>query len=123
MRTKPKSLLGRLNRTNFRKIQFMIDYKSKWNNIPVQYVNPKNTRKSCSICGEIGTLNNSTFACEKCGLVIDRNLNASINILKIGMAPCSSWSRLPKVEDLKNQISEVALMKKSVNATEPCKLL
>jgi putative transposase len=111
MRTKPKSLLGRLNRTNFRRTQFMIDYKSRWNNIPIEYVNPKNTSRSCSICGEIGTLNSSTFVCERCGLVIDRHLNACINILKIGMAPCGSWSRLPKVEDLKNQISEVALMK------------
>jgi putative transposase len=111
MRTKSLSLLGRLNRTNFRKIQFMIDYKGRWNNIPIQYVNPRGTSKCCSRCGDVGTLNNSTFACEKCGLIIDRNLNASINILKLGMALCGSGSRLPKVEDLKNLISEVALTK------------
>jgi len=44
--------------------------------------------------------------CENCGLKIDRDLNASINI---GMALCGSGSGLPKVEDLKNQISEVNL--------------
>jgi len=97
MRTSSLSLLGRLNRTNFRKIQFMIDYKSRWNNTPLIYVNPKNTSRSCSRCGEIGTPNNSTLACEKCGLVIDRQLNASINILKLGMASCDSgrdWQRM-----------------------------
>ena len=97
MRTSSLSLLGRLNRTNFRRIQFMIDYKGKWNNVPIQYVNPKNTSRSCSRCGEIGTPNNSTLTCEKCGLTINRQLNASINILKIGMALCGSgrdWSQL-----------------------------
>jgi putative transposase len=111
MRTKSLSLLGRLNKANFRRSQFLIDYKGRWNNVPMQYINPKNTSKSCSKCGEIGTLNNSTFTCEKCGLIIDRHLNASINILKLGMASCGSGSRLLKVEDFKNQISEVALTK------------
>ena len=97
MRTNSLSLLGRLNRTNFRKIQFMIDYKGRWDNIAIQYVNPKNTSRSCSRCGELGTPNNSTLTCEKCGLVIDRQLNASINILKLGMASFGSgsdWSQL-----------------------------
>jgi putative transposase len=112
MRTKSLSLLGRLNRTNFRKIQFMIDYKGRWNNIPIQYVNPKNTSRTCSRCGHLnGSLKKRYLECENCGLIIDRNLNASINILKLGMALCGSGSRLPKVEDLKNLISEVALTK------------
>jgi putative transposase len=111
MRTKPKSLLGRLNRTNFRKIQFMIDYKSRWNNIPIEYVNPKNTSRSCSICGEIGTLNSSTFVCERCGLVIDRNLNASINILKIGMGACGSSTDWLKMIADSSIFEHVALFK------------
>ena len=51
MRTKSLSLLGRLNRANFRRIQFMIDYKGRWNNVPIKYVNPKNTSRTCSRCG------------------------------------------------------------------------
>ncbi|MEM5801884.1 MAG: zinc ribbon domain-containing protein [Candidatus Aenigmatarchaeota archaeon] len=57
--------------------------------------------KSCSRCGEIGTLNNSTFACERCRLIIDRHLKASLNILKLGMAPCGSGNRLQKIEEWK----------------------
>jgi len=108
MRTNSLSLLGRLNRANFRRVQFMIDYKSKWNNVPVVYVNPKNTSRACSRCGYVnGSLKGKrVLECENCGLKIDRDLNAAINI---GMALCGSGSGLPKVEDIRNQISEVSL--------------
>jgi len=46
--------------------------------------------------------------CQSCGLEIGRDLNAAVNI---GMALCGSGSRLPKYEDLTNQISEVNLTK------------
>jgi putative transposase len=49
----------------------------------VEYVNPRNTTKTCSNCGnirEIG-LGIRTYECGQCGLVMDRDLNASINIL------------------------------------------
>jgi len=96
MRTKSLSLLGRLNRVGFRKIQFMIDYKSRWNNVPIQYVNPRNTSRTCSRCGYVnGSLKEKrVLKCENCGLEIDRDLNAAINI---GMAPCGSgrdWQRM-----------------------------
>ena len=116
MRTKSLPLLGRLNRTNFRRVQFMIDYKGKWNNIPIKYVNPKNTSRACSRCGYVnGSLKEKRILeCKNCGLKIDRDLNASINI---GMALCGSESRLPKIEDLKDQISEVNF--KNIELTEP----
>ncbi|RUM58817.1 MAG: transposase [Persephonella sp.] len=46
------------------------------------------TTKTCSNCGsrkEDITLSDRTYRCEKCGLVIDRDLNSAINILKIGL--------------------------------------
>ncbi len=46
------------------------------------------TTKICSRCGnkkEKITLSDRTYKCEKCGLVIDRDLNSAINILKIGL--------------------------------------
>ena len=47
-------------------------------------VNPKNTSKTCSECGSIQEmpLSERTFNCKKCGMSKDRDLNASINILK-----------------------------------------
>jgi len=46
------------------------------------------TTKICSRCGskkENIRLSDRTYKCEKCGLVIDRDLNSAINILKIGL--------------------------------------
>ena len=50
-------------------------------------VNPRNTSKTCSECGAIKEmpLSNRTFNCSNCSLVCNRDLNASINILKVGM--------------------------------------
>ncbi len=49
-------------------------------------VNPKNTSQKCSGCGDIvkKTLAIRTHNCLNCGLKIDRDINASINILTIG---------------------------------------
>ncbi len=46
------------------------------------------TTKMCSKCGnrkEDITLSDRTYKCNSCGLVIDRDLNSAINILKIGL--------------------------------------
>ncbi|MGD1712086.1 RNA-guided endonuclease InsQ/TnpB family protein [Dapis sp. BLCC M172] len=45
-------------------------------------VNPKNTSQDCSKCGETvpKELNIRTHSCPHCGIVIDRDLNAAINI-------------------------------------------
>ncbi|MDY7007572.1 MAG: transposase [Cyanobacteriota bacterium] len=45
-------------------------------------VNPKNTSQDCSNCGEKvpKELNIRTHSCPHCGIVIDRDLNAAINI-------------------------------------------
>ncbi len=47
-------------------------------------VNPRNTSKKCSKCGNIMddlSLDIREYHCSKCGLTIDRDLNAAINIL------------------------------------------
>ncbi|WP_375340061.1 zinc ribbon domain-containing protein [Okeania sp. KiyG1] len=45
-------------------------------------VNPQNTSQDCSNCGEKvpKELNIRTHSCPHCGVVIDRDLNAAINI-------------------------------------------
>jgi putative transposase len=50
-------------------------------------VNPRNTSKLCSRCGEVvaKTLSDRTHACPHCGLVMDRDRNAAINILQRGL--------------------------------------
>ena len=46
--------------------------------------------KTCSQCGSVKaklSLNERTYTCESCGLVLDRDLNAAINIQVAGSAP------------------------------------
>ena len=46
--------------------------------------------KTCSGCGEVKaklSLSERTYRCESCGLVLDRDLNAAINICVAGSAP------------------------------------
>jgi putative transposase len=50
-------------------------------------VNPKNTTKLCSSCSEIvpKALSVRVHACPHCGLVLDRDENAALNILQRGL--------------------------------------
>lgn len=49
------------------------------NGIPVTAINPRNTSKTCSRCGAKRSVNGRTFKC-KCGLIVNRDRNASVNI-------------------------------------------
>ena len=61
----------------------MISYKAGSAGCEVVFVDPKDTSKQCSKCGTIvsKTLADREHRCPQCGLVLDRDLNASINIL------------------------------------------
>jgi len=50
-------------------------------------VNPRNTTKMCSTCGEIvpKALSVRVHACPVCGLVMDRDENAALNMLQRGL--------------------------------------
>jgi len=67
-------------------VQFT-QYKAEWAGKRVVLIDPKNTSKMCSRCGSLvpKELSERTHSCS-CGLVLDRDLNASINILRRGMA-------------------------------------
>ena len=60
----------------------MLAYKTMLIVVPA-----KNTTIGCSRCGSImpKSLAVRTHRCDKCGLVLDRDHNASINILKKGL--------------------------------------
>ena len=65
------------------------------NRAPVVEVSPFYTSKTCSRCGELHKALRSerVFECPFCGLIIDRQLNASINIyLRMrGVSPRREW--------------------------------
>jgi len=70
------------------KFFYILDWKAKLYGREVIKVNPKDTSKTCSNCGYINhdlKLSDRVFKCPVCRLKIDRDLNASINILKRGL--------------------------------------
>ena len=65
-----------LSHTDWRKIMCQVEYKSC-----SHYVLPYYTSKKCSRCGWLRKdLKGTLFECEQCGLRIDRQLNAAINV-------------------------------------------
>src|SRR5260370_42115837 len=76
--------------------------------IEVVAVPPQYTSQDCSGCGERvkKTLSTRTHVCPKCGLVIDRDENAAVNILQqalkertvghmgtYGRSSCNAWGQ------------------------------
>ena len=64
-----------------------LEYKAEEAGTQVIFVNSKDTTKTCSICGKLTNkeLSDRIHECNWCGLTMDRDLNASKNILRIGM--------------------------------------
>jgi putative transposase len=62
-------------------------YKAESAGTTVVLVNPANTSKICSKCGTMveKELNDRIHKCPCCGLVMDRDENAAINILRLGL--------------------------------------
>ena len=63
-------------------------YKAESAGKQVILVNPQNTSQICSDCGNTvkKSLSVRTHRCS-CGLVLDRDINAAINILRLGTNP------------------------------------
>jgi len=75
-------------------------YKAEWAGKCVELVNPKNTSQMCSGCGEIVTkdLSERMHNCPQCGLILDRDHNAAINILRLGLQSLRLTDRCPRLQ-------------------------
>jgi len=74
-------------------------YKAENAGRKVILVNPYNTSQICSRCGTIVEKDISvrTHNCTLCGLSIDRDLNASFNILRLGVQSLRETDRCPSL--------------------------
>src|SRR5271157_15204 len=64
-------------------------YKAESAGRKVIKVNPANTSKTCSNCGNVKNeqvLGDREYKCEVCGLELDRDHNAALNIYRLGMS-------------------------------------
>ena len=64
-------------------------------NIPIVAVSPRYTTQDCSGCGfrVKKTLSTRTHVCPECGLVLDRDWNAALNILLAALAELAALDR------------------------------
>jgi putative transposase len=72
-----------INDAGWNEFANMLCYKAEEAGCRIIFVNPDGTTKECSSCGEVvdKKLRERQHNCPSCGLSMDRDLNASINIL------------------------------------------
>jgi len=81
-----KELNRRLSMWPRRKLHQIIEYKAQWKGIPVFKVDPRNSSRTCPICGRVqDSRMGIEFRCE-CGWHLDRHINASINLLQTAIS-------------------------------------
>ncbi len=79
---------GRMNSWSYAELQRQIEYKARWEGLPVIYVHPHGTSAKCSICGSRMARipeENRTLKCPSCRVSVDRDVNAARNILARGV--------------------------------------
>lgn len=72
-----------LHSWSFFQLQQYIAYKAQLHGVPVVHINPRNTSKTCSVCGYVAYANRpeqSVFRCVGCGFAANADANAAVNI-------------------------------------------
>ena len=80
--------------SNFAEIRRQLSYKAQWHGTHLVVVNRfYPSSKTCSACGYIKeelSLRERTYICQSCGLVLDRDVNAAVNLLNEAMRTTAS---------------------------------
>jgi len=85
--TKNHNLAKSISDVAWRMLVTMTSYKAESAGSMVVLVDPRNTSKMCSRCGILveKSLSDRAHKCPQCELEMDRDWNAAINILRLGM--------------------------------------
>jgi putative transposase len=67
-------------------LQRQIDYKARWEGVPIFCVNPSKTSSTCAICGsKIAECAGREVYCPQCKKAVDRDVNAAMKVLNAGL--------------------------------------
>jgi len=81
-----KKMRSRLHRWSFDQLRGYIEYKAQAVGIEVVYVKPSFTSQLCSSCYNLGARIKHRFSCSACGSLQHSDLNASRNLLRLGLS-------------------------------------
>ena len=89
---------NRQSNWSFWQLRFFLSYKAALAGVPLHTVDPRNTSRTCSVCGHCAKANRkrqAAFLCQSCGHTMNADINAAINISRAAvMQPLvSSGSR------------------------------
>lgn len=92
----------------------MLCYKAEEAGSKIIFVSPENTTKTCSNCGELQNIGlaDRTYWCKSCGMVEDRDINASKNILAkatAGMAGSNAFGDAEETASMNKEAHDVSL--------------
>ena len=93
---KSSSLADKLSRFAYRKLQLAITTKAIEYNVPIIFVNPKDTSITCPRCRAKLAYNHRLAICRKCGFIADRDKVGAMNIYLRSlrrMSPLQGWGR------------------------------
>lgn len=82
-----KSQRGRHHNWSFGQLRAFIEYKARLAGVPVLFVDPRDSSKTCSRCGHISKGNRPSqalFSCQRCGFEANADLNAARNLAARG---------------------------------------
>lgn len=97
-RTVKRSQRAKQSSWSFAQLRFFLSYKTALAGVPLHSVDPRNTSRTCSQCGHCAKENRKSqacFCCVHCGMSMNADINAAINISRASvMVPLvSSGSR------------------------------
>jgi putative transposase len=78
---------GNIQDASWARFASILFYKAERAGRIIIEVDPRNTSKMCSGCGNIKenlTLQDRQYHCDACGIAMDRDINAAINIKRLG---------------------------------------
>jgi len=84
---------------DYRTLQNAIITKAIEYNVPIYFIDPRGTSKLCYRCGTELTFYGRLGVCLKCGFIIDRDKNASMNIYKRMWGSLGSLPNASAVKD------------------------